>query len=426
VEDLFDRLAARFAPDEPGVVFAMLHEGAVVHQGCFGQSEIAWKRPATADSVFAIASLSKPITALLVLKLVEDAAIDLEGRVADYLPDYRGHGADVRVKHLLTHTSGIPNFFLLPGFQDGPVRPFHTNQQLCDVFAPLPLLFEPGSRYCYSNSGYRLLDMIVEAVTGQRFDDVLKERVFIPANMTSSRVLNETDIIPRRATGYEFDGVEWRLASPVSPSLLGGAGGVATSLEDLISFDRALWQDGLASQRVHEQMQTPVRLTSGREEGMGMGWVRTTYRSELVLSFSGGLSGFSSLYCHLPERSASVALLSNRGGLGVFDLATEILDLAFDSPKSTASPSRQPKTSRDWSGFYTDSISRVALRAVPDGYELEDPWQTRLLVHTADLELTEVEALGVTVRLHDEPHAAITINYPLTWFTGYLDAGVRD
>jgi CubicO group peptidase (beta-lactamase class C family) len=423
VEDLNHRLTARFASDEPGVVFALLQDGRVVHQACFGQSEIAWQHPAAADTVFAIASLSKPFTALLVLKLVGDGAIDLEGRVSNYLPGYRGAGANVCVKHLLTHTSGIPNFFLLPGFQDGPVRLSHSNQQLIDIFEPLPLQFEPGSRYGYSNSGYRLLDIIIEAVTGRRFGDVLEERVFAPAGMMSSRVLNETNVVARRATGYELDGTDWRLASPVSWSLPVGAGGIATTLDDLISFDRSLWRGELADQRIHALMETPVQLTSGRAEGMAMGCVCTTYRNEQVLSFAGGISGYSSFYGHLPGRGTSLVILSNRDGLEVYDLAREILDTTFDIPAMAATSFERPQIPKEWSGTYADTLSSVAFRAIGTGYELDDPWTTRNLVHTAAMELIDVSDPGVTVRLHEEDPRAITINYPLTWFTGYLTDG---
>jgi D-alanyl-D-alanine carboxypeptidase len=421
MDDLDATLAARFASDEPGVVVALLQDGEVVHRASYGLSEIAWQRPADAATVFAIASLSKPFTALVVLKLVDDGTIDLDACVSDYLPDYQGPGARVCVRHLLTHTSGIPNFFLLPGFQDGPVRLLHSTSQLIDVFAPLPLQFEPGSRYGYSNSGYRLLDVIVEAVTGKHFSDVLEEQVFAPASMTSSYVLNETDVIARRATGYAFDGTRWHLASPVSWSLPVGAGGIATTLDDLISFDRALWYGELANERIHELMETPVRLTSGRAEGMGMGWVCTTYRDERILSFAGGISGYASFYGHLPDRGTSLALLSNRDGLEVYDLAREILDLTFDSTLPFPSIHNPPNASGEWSGRYSSSLGSASLRWDGGGYELEDPWLTRTLLHTAPMDLIDVDDPAVTVRLHDEDPKAITIKYPLTWFTGYAD-----
>jgi CubicO group peptidase (beta-lactamase class C family) len=130
---------------------------------------------------------------------------------ASYLPGYAGPGRAALIRHLLTHTSGIPNFLTLPGFRDDAAHLDHTPARLMEVFAALPLEFPPGTRYGYSNSGYRLLDIIIERVTGTPFAEVITKRVFRPAGMGSARLLTDRAVIPWRARGYELAGRAYRM-----------------------------------------------------------------------------------------------------------------------------------------------------------------------------------------------------------------------
>ncbi|HEX3960202.1 MAG TPA: serine hydrolase domain-containing protein [Trebonia sp.] len=140
----------------PGAAVAVARRGEPVYRGCFGLADVEWRQPVTPDTVFALASLSKPLTAITVVLLARDGLINLDAAVGDYLPEYAGPGRAALVRHLLTHTSGIPNFVTLSGFRDGAAHLDHRPAQMMEVFAALPLDFEPGTRYGYSNSGYRL------------------------------------------------------------------------------------------------------------------------------------------------------------------------------------------------------------------------------------------------------------------------------
>ena len=221
-------VAAMTGSGGPGAAVAVACRGEPVYQGCFGLADVEWRQPVTPDTVFALASLSKP----------------------------------------LTHTSGIPNFLTLPGFRDGAAHLDHTPAQLMEVFAALPLEFEPGTRYGYSNSGYRLLDIIIEKVTGAPFGEVITERVFRPAGMTGARLLTDRAVIPWQARGYELatDG-GLAAARHLSMTISGGAGGLAASLQDMLAFDRAMRGHALISPQDERQLHAPTQLTSGRPEG---------------------------------------------------------------------------------------------------------------------------------------------------------------
>jgi CubicO group peptidase (beta-lactamase class C family) len=173
-------VAAMTGSGGPGAAVGVACRGGLIYQGCFGLADVEWRQPVTPDTVFALASLSKPLTATTVVLLARDGLINLDAAVGDYLPEYAGPGRAALIRHLLTHTSGIPNFLTLPGFRDGAAHLDHTPAGLTEVFAALPLEFPPGTRYGYSNSGYRLLDIIIEKVTGTPFAEVVAERVFRP------------------------------------------------------------------------------------------------------------------------------------------------------------------------------------------------------------------------------------------------------
>lgn len=140
---------AQIGADEPGVAVAVAREGEVLHQAGYGLADLEWGQPVATDTVFGIGSTTKPFTATAVLLLERAGKLRLDVPVGAYLPDFHGPGAAVPLHHLLTHTSGIPNYVTLPGFWDDARRD-RTPQEVCALFADLPLDFAPGTQYRYS------------------------------------------------------------------------------------------------------------------------------------------------------------------------------------------------------------------------------------------------------------------------------------
>jgi len=188
--------------------------GKVIYKGAFGMANMEWDIPNAPDTKFRLGSITKQFTATVVLQLVEQGKIKLDGKLSDYLPEYRKDtGEKVTIHHLLTHTSGIPSYTSLPGFFENVSRNPYKVADFVKKYASGDLEFEPGSKFSYNNSGYFLLGAIIERVTGKTYEQVLKENIFDPLGMKNSGYDHYDTIIPKRAAGY-------RLTPNVSSTLL--------------------------------------------------------------------------------------------------------------------------------------------------------------------------------------------------------------
>jgi len=160
--------------------------GEIVYERNIGFADIGNQIPATRDTVYKIGSITKSFTALAILQLVVEGEVDLDGTVLQYLTDFEGPASEVTVRQLLTHTSGIPNYTALPEAQPLMSWAVTTREDIVGVFAAQALEFDPGTHYSYSNSGYYLLGLIIEAVSGQDYFEYLKEYVFEPLSLKST------------------------------------------------------------------------------------------------------------------------------------------------------------------------------------------------------------------------------------------------
>ena len=415
-------VAAMTGSGGPGAAVGVSRRGEMVYQGCFGLADVEWRQPVTPDTVFALASLSKPLTATTVVLLARDGLINLDAAVGDYLPDYAGPGRVALIRHLLTHTSGIPNFLTLPGFRDDAAHLDHTPAGLTEVFAALPLEFPPGTRYGYSNSGYRLLDIIIEKVTGTPFAEVIAERLFRPAGMGSARLLTDRAVIPWRARGYELaaDG-HLAAARHLSMTIAGGAGGLAASLQDMLAFDQAMREHALVTPPEERRMRTPTPLASGRTEGYGMGWVLSKYQGTPVVSHAGGIDGFSCFYARFPERDTSLIILSNRHAFPCHYLARKITDEILDLPSHVAPATPSGPVPAGLAGTYRDSLDAAQVSVTGDRLVVSHAGRTYRMIPAGPAAYTDENDPGTRLRVHASglQPAVITIDYPFTWFTGY-------
>jgi CubicO group peptidase (beta-lactamase class C family) len=396
----------------PGAALAVIRPGHPPTIGCHGLADLEWQQPVGPDTVFRLASLSKPFTALAVLLLARDGLLDLHSPIHRYLPDYPTHAREVRLEHLLTHTSGIPNFVTQPWFREGGGRLHHTDDELMRRFAEQPLSFRPGTRYAYSNSGYRLLDIIVSRTTGRPFAEVLRERVLEPAGMQDTRVVNDTDLVPRRARGYAAGFVN---APYISASVTGGAGGLVATLEDMIRFDAALRDGRLIDART---MFAPVRLPCGRTEGYGYGWGLSTYRGHRFVHHAGGIDGFSCLYARTRDDAGpAVILLTNLDGFP----CTRLVRRLFDRALSLSAPERHPASVarhvlEGIAGRWTDTVHDIEITATPTGLDVKLDVQRHHMVpldETTFVDETDPDTL-LTV---DSDRCTLT--YPLWWVTAH-------
>jgi len=361
---------AHVDPQGPGAAVAIIHDGAVIHSKGYGLANLEWEEPIAPDTVFRIGSTTKLFTATAILLLEAEGKLALEDAIRRHLPEMPAAYEPITIRHLLTHTSGIPNYVTRPGFWEDVATRDHSFEELMDLFKDLPLDFAPGTDYSYSNSAYALLGLLIERLSGSSYPEFIRSRIFEPLGMTRSRYMWHDEIIPRRAAGYErihSIGEGYNNARYISPTLLSAGGGVGSTLDDLVRWDTALREHTLLGTATLERMWTPVRLANGQTRGYGLGWGLSTYRGQSVVHHAGGVPGFSAFYGRFVGDELSVIVLSNLVGFDAARLAAEVSNLALDLPE----PVRVPTSIGSGAlvraaGTYSNIIGET-LVARPDG-----------------------------------------------------------
>ena len=203
--------------------------GKIYEKG-YGLANREWDIPNAPDTKFRLGSITKQFTATLILQLVEQGKIKLDGHITDYLPDYRKDTGDkVTIHNLLTHTSGIPSYTERPDYASDISRNTFTPADFVKKYASGDLEFEPGTKFSYDNGGYFILGAIVEKITGKPYEQVLKERIFDPLGMSDTGFDHLETILPKRATGYSKNPTGFVNSSYVDMSVPYAAGSLYSS-----------------------------------------------------------------------------------------------------------------------------------------------------------------------------------------------------
>jgi len=297
----------------PGLSLAVVKNGRVIKAKGYGLANVELNVRATADTVYQWASVTKQFTATAVLLLADDGKLKLDDRINVYLTNTPPAWSNVTVRHLLNHTSGIKSYTGLPDFFKDVRRDFRQDE-LIGLVRDLPLEFEPGARWSYNNTGYFLLGMIIERVSGRTYGDFLQERIFRPLEMTTARVNEQFLIITNRATGYAWVSNQLFTSEFVSPTQPYSAGALAGTVFDLTKWDAALYGDRLLSAANRESMWTLTRLNDGKTRDYGLGWELGNLRGHRFVAHGGGIHGFSTYILRLVEDKLTVIVLMNGPG----------------------------------------------------------------------------------------------------------------
>lgn len=305
----------------PGLSAAVLVDAKPVHLAGYGVANVEQGSPATADTVYELASITKSFTAVTVMLLVRDGLLRLDDPISTFFPESPASWSGVTVRHLLGHTSGIPDYFNIAAFASGEDFPWHldySRDEFVRIVRAAPLEFEPGSDMAYSNTGYNLLGLIIERVSGHDYEQVLLERIFGPLNMTSTRRNSRTDIIPGRAAGYVRDDGTLQNAPYTSMTWAYAEGGIVSTARDMACWDEAITTGSLLDQPSLEAMWD----VSGREyPTLGLGWGVNTSPQGLVIGASGGKPGFSTYHSRYVDANTTIILLANGSGVPIIDVS---------------------------------------------------------------------------------------------------------
>ena len=314
--------------------------GEVIYKDGLGMANFEWDIPNTADTKHRLGSITKQFTAALILLLVEEGKIELDKPVTAYLPEYPANtGAKITIHHLLTHTSGVPNYTAFPNFFKDLSRNPYTPKESTELFKDKELDFEPGEKFSYSNSGYNLLGYIIEEVTGKSYEDALEEMIFTPLNMKDSGYDHHEMILKKRATGYQKSGSLYRNSPYIDMSIPYAAGSLYSTAEDLYKWDRALKSNKLLTNASKKLMFGEYASAWGGSYGYG--WhvnyipIENSKDSLKVISHGGGINGFNTNIFRIPEDDNLIVLLNNTGGANLNAITLSIKNILYNEPYSS-------------------------------------------------------------------------------------------
>lgn len=292
----------------PGVAVAIVDHGKLVKAEGYGYANVEHEVPVRPETIFQSGSLGKQFTAATVMTLVEDGKLALDDSIAKYFPEAPEAFRPITVRHLLTHTSGIPDY--TEGTID--LRRDYTEDDMARLAFGLKLEFPAGSRWNYSNTGYLLLGVLVRRASGRFYGDVLCERVFLPLGMKTARIISEEDIVPHRAAGYRLVGGQLKNQDWVAPQLNTTAdGSLYFSVLDLVAWEKGLRTRAVLKPESWAVVFERVRLNSGRAYPYGFGWAIDQVAGQPVVGHGGSWQGFRTQLTRYLASDLTIIVLAN-------------------------------------------------------------------------------------------------------------------
>ena len=304
-----DALMARYDGDGPGASLLVVRDGVPLVRRGYGFADLEHRVPASPQTDYRLASVSKQFTAAAILLLAQDGKLTLDDSIRRWLPNLPATTAKVTLRQLLSHTGGLIDYEdLIPPDQATQLN----DQDVLRMLSATPRsYFAPGTAYRYSNSGYALLGLVVEKASGQTLQDFLKQRIFAPLHMEHTLLyVHDGKTVPNRAYGYSWTKGRWLRTDQDLTSATRGDGGIYSNIEDLAKWDAALYDDRLLSDASREAAFSPHVKVTGEpyEAGYGYGWRITGD----TVWHSGESIGFRNVIVRWPSQHLTVILLSNR------------------------------------------------------------------------------------------------------------------
>jgi CubicO group peptidase (beta-lactamase class C family) len=311
----------------PGLSVGFLKDGVVWVEG-FGYSDLENSVPAKPESAYRLASITKTITAMAILQLVEGGKIDLDVEVQRYVPYFPKKKWPITVRQLLGHIGGISHYNNYD--IEGHIKTHKNTREAIAIFQDFPLVAEPGTRYNYSSYGYNLLGAVIEGASGQPYGDYIKRHIFDPLGMTSSRLDDPVDIIPNRVRGYRLVEGEIKNSEYVDISSRFAGGGTRSTVVDLLKYAIGIEDRKLLQDETYRQMFTPMILKNGKHTSYGMGWNIRPMNGHFRIHHGGSQAETKTFLLILPTERFALAIASNLESFDRMFYANKLAELVLD------------------------------------------------------------------------------------------------
>ena len=318
----FDRqLAKQFESTElPGIAVGVFQDEKIVYERAFGKADIDKGIVMRTDMAFEIGSVSKQFVGVCILMLAEEGKLRLDESLGEALPSSPSVWHKVTIEQLLGHISGVPDYEAIAGYDF-----YNKTRTPKDVFEQglkKSMDFEPGTKFSYSNTGYFLLSLVVEHKEGVPFDNFLESRIFKQLGMDSTYSVSRPSGVTA-ATGYHSRSGERRAQPPIAWSSTMGAGGIVTTIADMMKWDQALYSEKLLKKDTLDKVWIARKLNDGSHTNYGFGWVMDNFRGIPRQRHSGQTNGFTCIFMRFPQLHTSVLVWTNTyGGRGTSSIAT--------------------------------------------------------------------------------------------------------
>jgi D-alanyl-D-alanine carboxypeptidase len=305
----------------PGLALAIIRDGKVIKAEGYGFASLRTKSPATPETVFKIASVSKQFIATGIMLLVQEGRLGVDDPISNHLERTPDAWNGITIRHLLTHTSGLVRE--APGWDS---RKIQSDADVIKSAYSVPLRFAPGAKYEYSNLGYFALGEIIRRVSGQPWTEFLNEKVFKPSGMSTTYPTNTEAVLPNRAQGYVDndqlrEAGEWLALRP--------SGAFLSTVLDMAKWDAMLYTDKILSESSRQQMWTPVTLNDGKTHGYGFGWQVGSYKGRRMVHHGGGGPGARTQFARFVDDRLSIVILVNLDDVDIDALLHGVTGLYF-------------------------------------------------------------------------------------------------
>jgi len=365
----FDQLLqAQYPADGPGAAVLVTRKGQVVYQKAVGMADMELDVPLKTDHVFRIGSVTKQFTAAAILKLAEQGKLDLQDEITKFIPDYPTQGKKITVEHLLNHTSGIKSYTSMEEWTPMVHRKDFTPTELVDFFKNQPMDFDPGTQYRYNNSGYILLGVIIEKVSGKSYGAFIDEEFFKPLGMRHSYYGHVKPLIKNRANGYtEGEPSGFANADYLSMTQPYAAGSIMSTVEDLVTWTQAVHGGKVLKPESLKKAFTPNILPDGTNTYYGYGWQTGNLMGSQTIEHGGGIHGFLSMLLYVKQEDVCVAILTNCDCNGPEPLADKFAALAAGKSLSPTAIKVETSVLEQYVGVYENDKKEQRIITLEDG-----------------------------------------------------------